>query len=180
MLIGFLYGYLTCCTIGVAELERQIGMQNSSMYIQKIVRAMQVLHANWEICFKNELLPAFMCFYTALGVFGFFGIVKLSGIGAVKMGVAGFYSFTYLLILFGSGGRMEESSARFLRKWSTKSKIRIQSRPKWTSYYKGELKMIRSVRGLRVYVGNAFYVENFTVMKIGNILISTTVTLILM
>ncbi len=96
------------------------------------------------------------------------------------MGVAGLYSFTHLLVLFGAGGRLEECSTRFLRKWRNNCKIRIRKKQEMVQIYKGELKVIRSIGGLRVYVGNAFYVENSTVMKIANVLISTTVTCILM
>ncbi len=173
--MAYLYGYLTCCTFKLNQLDSNVSKRG----LIYTVRAMQVLHINWEQCVRTLLLPGFMFVYTTLGVMGFYGLVKLPGIGAIKMGVAALYCFTYLLVVFGAGGRLEESSEQFLKNWSSKCKL-MKSKQGEQKSARAEIKFIRSIRGFRVYVGNAFYVEKFTILRIANVLITTTVTCILM
>lgn len=72
------------------------------------------------------------------------------------------------------GGMLEQQSNRFLRQWKYSLKLNA-------SLFPGdEARFANSVKGFKVYVGNAFYVEKETMLKIAHVVVNSTVTLILL
>lgn len=169
-MLVYAVGYLVCCSQKLRALNESSKICKSKT--ADTIRTMQVLHTLWQFCFKNSFLPGFMAVWMSLVALAAFGTVRLSGLSALKMGVTVGYSFIYLFVVVGMGAKLEENSSKFLRSWNYRLRMEAGNQRK-------ELRVAWSVKGFRMDVGNALYVERETILKIANVVLNSTITLVL-
>lgn len=81
-----------------------------------------------------------------------------------------------LNILFSSCAKLSEASDKLFLMW--KRQISVSSGNRKATRI--DRKVMRSIIGYRVYIGNAFFVESTTVLKVLEVVIQNAISLILL